>query len=79
MRAERNWAGGFHLQASVIRSLRDDSGRLMCLFDDPAPAIGDLPENDAHALAIAAGDKITEEDVKEIRAELLTLGEFRPR
>ena len=78
MRPDRAWAGGFHLQALCIRALCDPSGRQMCLFDDPAPAVGDLPRNDAHALAVAVDYRISEEDVKEIRAELLLSGEFRP-
>ncbi|MBX7496312.1 hypothetical protein K3172_10645 [Qipengyuania sp. 6B39] len=74
MRPNRKWAGGLAFSASVVRALEDENGRLMCVFDDPVPAMGEVPENDAHALAIGAHSGLTEEDIKEIRAAFITSG-----
>jgi len=78
MKPSRKWAGGLEFSASVVRSLSDAGGRLMCLLDDPTEATSELPKNDAHALAIASHSEVTEEDVKEIRAAFIQNGQHKP-
>lgn len=77
MKPNRTWVGGLEFGASVVRSLIDDGGRMMCLLDDPTEATDQVPKNDAHALAVASHDDITEEDIREIRSELILAGVYR--
>ena len=68
----RTAEGVIECKAEKVRAILDGQGeRLLCLFDDPVEAKGDLPANPAHAMAIAARE-VSDADISKIKT-LLTL------
>ena len=68
----RTAEGVIECKAASLRRIFDGEGaRLLCLFDDPVVGSNGLPDNPAHATAIAA-KQITDADIPQIKT-LLTL------
>ncbi len=74
----RAWHGVTIFSSQTVRDLRTSEGkRLVCLFDDPTPEEGEIPENPAHALAVAAQADMSEPDAREVRAAIMKVKQFR--
>ena len=68
----RTAEGVIECKAERLRGIVDGEGaRLLCLFDDPVVGSNGLPNNPAHATAIAAKE-VTDADIPQIKT-LLTL------
>ncbi|MFG6549431.1 hypothetical protein ACGYLV_10255 [Sulfitobacter sp. M21595] len=68
----RTAEGVIECKAEQIRDLVDEEGsRLFCLFDDPVVGQNGLPDNPAHATAIAS-NVLSDADIAQIKT-LLTL------
>jgi len=71
MQEGRQWCGGFEFSCAILRSIRDEDGRLICVFDDPTKAEDGVPANDAHAIAISYDGSMSDEDAMEVRAAII--------
>jgi hypothetical protein len=71
MQEGRKWCGGFQFSCSILRNVRDEDGRLICVFDDPTKAENGVPANDAHAIAVSHDGAMSDEDAMEVRATII--------
>lgn len=71
MQDGRQWCGGFQFSCSILRKIRDEDGRLICVFDDPTKAENGVPANDAHAIAVSYDGAMSDEDAMEVRATII--------
>lgn len=71
MQEGRQWCGGFQFSCSILRNIRDEDGRLICVFDDPTKAENGVPANDAHAIAVSHDGTMSDEDAMEVRATIV--------
>lgn len=63
----------YRSEAASIRALKTASNtQALVILDDPAPASGAVPKNDAHAIT-RAKEELTEDDLLMIRTELQQL------
>lgn len=69
MKADRVWFGLISFPASVAREIQIGAARAICLWEDPTPAEGLVPANEAHA-SLVANREIRDSDALEIRARL---------
>ena len=65
----RSWAGYLAFEASLPRQIMINGDRAVCVWEDPVPARGGVPANDAHALLVA-NRELNEADALEIRSKL---------
>lgn len=66
----RSAEGVIECKAEEVRKIVDAEGvRLICLLDDPVVGAIGVPDNPAHAIAVAAR-KISDEDIAEIKTLL---------
>jgi hypothetical protein len=74
----RTWHGLAMFPSKAVRERTSANGdRIVCLFDDPTEADGEIPENKAHALAIAAQEGMSEDDAREVRAAIMKAKQFK--
>lgn len=71
MQEGRQWCGGFQFTCSILRTIRDEDGRLICIFDDPTEAKNGVPANDAHAIAVSHDGAMSDEEAMEVRATII--------
>jgi hypothetical protein len=64
-------AGVICATSDDLRNFRDESdSAVLCVFDDATKATEKIPENQAHAIAIA-GRTLSDEEIIEIKTELM--------
>jgi hypothetical protein len=69
LKPDGSWFGLISFPAAVARELQIAGVRSVCLWEDPTPANGSIPANDAHALLLA-NQEMSDEDAMEIRARI---------